>query len=162
MSVPPAAEQPEIVEAEMGVAEYWYETFRRVLVIPAGNGCVLLSVDVYSKLDGLEGLEILEVVESGRVKVYYARYPGKPPSLDSLEPVKAELVVVEALNPDVGHRVEAVNVRLLYCGLKGKPGYQEVWSIYRRIVVDIEGRDPEKSPLRPPELVERVYRYRLG
>ncbi|HIQ55405.1 MAG TPA: hypothetical protein EYH59_01810, partial [Pyrodictium sp.] len=57
----PVTEQPEIVEQPLGVREYWFETFRRVVVVPENNNCFLISMDVYSRqweFDVEESLEL--------------------------------------------------------------------------------------------------------
>ena len=70
-------EQPKVVEAPLGVKEYWYDTFYRVVVIPeAATGCYLLSMDLY--VPGWRGSgERLEVTYAGRrVALAYQRLEG--------------------------------------------------------------------------------------
>jgi hypothetical protein len=165
--VPPAAEQPDIVEARLGVREYWYETFRRVLVVPEDGG-VTLSVDVYRKLDSLpEGYAVEDsyTLARGLVRVYYLSLPKQLLAglkLRGSSPSRGWLVVVEARTRYGERRLEAVNVRLVFEGLDGLPGRDEVWQVYREVVKAVEGRDPQVEPLKQPEPVERVYASRLG
>ena len=160
--VPPAAEQPEIVEAELGVKEYWYEVFRRVTVIPSGS-CTILSIDVYKLLDAPPKDVEPIVLADGRVKAYYVPLDSSaiPPLGSGIKAGGANMLVLEADTP-VGKRVEAVNVKVEYCGLNSTPSYDEVWTVYRAVVRLVEGRDPATQPLEAPEPVERVYRARLG
>jgi hypothetical protein len=151
--VPPFSPQPSIVEAELEAKEYWYETFRRVLVIPDGSGCYLISIDVHSL--GKPSGEEAGVMEAPGVKLRYLSVPASEFKVGDVEPLSAEVVVVET-----GERVETVNLRLRYCGLKEAPGYSVVETLYRKAVMLIEGRDPEREPLTPPEPVERVYKAR--
>jgi len=152
--VPPASEQPPIVEAELGVREYWYETFRRVLVIPDGDGCFLLSVDVYTPLRGEEWREGGRLEAAG-VVLHYLQLAGSGLALGGNVPEAAEAAVVEA-----GGRRELGNVRLRYCGLAAPPSYDDVYRVYRRLVTALEGRDPATSPLQAPEPSPRVYASR--
>ncbi len=164
--VPPAAPQPDIVEARLRVKEYWYETFRRVLLIPSSDDrCLLLSIDVYAKLEKLPPnfrLRASFQLAGDRVRVHYLDIPvdmlGEA-SLGNVKPKTAELLVVEAVKDG---RLEAVNVRVTYCDLNVTPSRDEVWQVYRSVVRLVEGRDPEREPLKAPEPVARVYASRLG
>ncbi len=128
----PVRPQPEIVEAELGVREYWYNTFYRVVVIPLSNGCYLLSMDVYVENPDIEGEEdsSLQIPNTPARLVYYRLEPDK--ALASLAlPGQArieealELVVLEH---DEGR--ELISARLRLCGLTGYPDYNLVKKIY--------------------------------
>ncbi|KSW11314.1 hypothetical protein CF15_00110 [Pyrodictium occultum] len=166
MPVPPAAEHPSIVEAWRGVTEYWYENFRRVLVVRAG-GCTVLSIDVYRKLDGIPpGYRVAGRLQApdAPVELIYLEAPELARSLESLglRPDRVELVVVHS-SGEAGDRYEAGNVRITCCSSAcGGLSYSDVYRLYRRIVEAVEGRDPEEKPLRAPEPVERVYMHRLS
>ena len=160
--VPPAAKQPEIVEAELGVREYWYEVFRRVVVVPYGD-CILLSLDVYKLLDSLpEGSTETIVLADGRVKVHYVKLDvTRLPALNGVKPEDGHMLIVESQTLR-GKRVEVVNVKLRYRGIKHVPSYDDVWRVYRAVVMLVEGRDPSKEPLRAPEPIAKVYESRLA
>jgi hypothetical protein len=165
--IPPAAKQPEIVEGRLGVREYWFETFRRVLVIPEDNA-ITLSIDVYKKLNGLpEGYKVVNTftLAQGRVRVYFLLFPEgilSKISLGDVKPSQHHLLVVEAQTRHGEKRLEAVNVRLTFTGVRNVPSREDVWRLYRSVVKVVEGRDPETEPLKPPELVRRVYAFRLS
>ena len=152
-AVPPASRQPDVVEAELGVREYWFETFRRVLVIPDSEGCYVLSVDVYSR--GAVAGDVLDSEDVGPVRVSYVKLRVGDLDLGGVSPDYAEAVVLYA-----GDRVETVNVRLRFCGVKSFPSYEDVWRLYRRLVELVEGRDPALNPLKQPQVVEKVYAAR--
>ena len=141
---------PSIEERGLGVREYWYETFRRVVVVPlAESGCFLLSVDVYRLAEGVEEERVVGELAVGEddVRLVYLRLGEEEVSrlsLRGLKPVSGEVVAVVSSG---GERVELSNVRLVYCGLDSVPGYDEVWHVYREAVLLVEGRDPEKEPL---------------
>jgi len=151
--IPPPAPLPEVVEAELGVREYWYEVFRRVLVVPDGDGCYLLSIDVYSTSPPAG--EERAVLSASLVKLRYMAPGLEPPRLNGVKPEYVEAVVVETPG-----RREIVNVRLRYCGLSDVPSHEAVAGVYREIVTAVEGRDPARLPLTAPEPVARVYASR--
>jgi len=135
---------PTIEEKELGVKEYWYETFRRVVVVEDKQGCFLLSMDIYRKLEGLPtGLPVKDElkVPDTVTRLVYMELPGdwvKDLALRGKEPIRAEIVGV--VNEE-DSRVELVNLRLLYCGLNTPPSYEEVEKLYKvvtRIIGDIQ------------------------
>jgi hypothetical protein len=152
-AVPPASQQPEVVEAELGVREYWFETFRRVVVIPDGEDCYVLSVDVYSR--GEVAGDVLDTEEVGPVRVSYVGLDVGDLNLGGVSLEHAEAVILYA-----GNRVETVSVRLRFCGARSFPGYEDVWHLYRHLVRLVEGRDPALNPLKQPQVVEKVYAAR--
>ncbi len=144
-------ELPVIEEKELGVKEYWYETFRRVLIIPlAKKNCYLLSIDVYKRLEpgtdtGLVFLSELGVQGSSSVSLRYYELSEelvRKTSIRGVSPLLAEVVAVSS-----NEGLEISNVRLQYCGLDTAPSYEEVRGVYREVVKTIEGRDPELEPL---------------
>ncbi len=147
---PGLPELPVIEEKELGVREYWYETFRRVLVIPlARKSCYLLSIDVYKRLEPGSDTSLIPLSELGvqgsSVSLRYYKLSedlaGKA-SIRGLSPLLAEVVAVSS-----NEGLEISNVRLQYCGLDTVPSYEEVGGVYREVVKAIEGRDPELEPL---------------
>jgi len=162
MKVPPAAEQPEIVEAWRDVKEYWYETFRRVLLIRDANGCIVLSFDVYSKLDRVpQEYKIVSRLGTGApVEIIYADASNLVDGIDYLKPDKVEIVIIHS-HGEVGERYEISDVRIVCCSCRDL-SYEEVYNIYRVIVERIEQRSLESSVLEPPKPVERVYSTRLN
>ncbi|NPA05056.1 MAG: hypothetical protein GXO09_03055 [Crenarchaeota archaeon] len=139
----PLRELPEVVEAPLGVTEYWFETFRRVIVVRMGDGCVLLEADLYR--DGW-GWSVDRVMELDGVRLVYHRLeePGR-----FLGARWGELVGLEA-----GGRRCLIAARLLFCGVD--VGREEAWRAYRMLVEAFEGRDPESEPLRVPPPEELV------
>jgi len=140
-----------VVEAPLGVREYWYESFRRVVLVPEPPDCVLISIDVYRKYSSMNdvGFEPASSLEVNGIGVSYYRIPGDMlPSLEGLKPQWGELVVVDA-----GDRVEASDVRLYYCGVKDAEALtaDNIYKVYRDIVRLIEGRDVDKNPLSVPK-----------
>ena len=143
-------ELPVIEEKELGVKEYWYETFRRVLIIPlTKKNCYLLSIDVYKRLEpgtdtGLVFLSELGVQGSSVSLRYYelSEELVRKTSIRGVSPLLAEVVAVSS-----NEGLEISNVRLQYCGLDTAPSYEEVRGVYREVVKTIEGRDPELEPL---------------
>lgn len=162
MTVPPAAEQPKIVEAWKGVTEYWYEKFRRALVIRDTNGCIVVSLDVYSQLGALPPeYQVKDRLETGSpVEVLYVDASAIAERIHGVKPEKIELTVIHTV-ADGKERYEVSDVRITCCNC-GNPSYDDVYQIYRSVVELIEQRDPEVSPLTPPQLVEKVYRTRLA
>ena len=156
MPVPPVEELPSIVELDLDVREYWYEGFRRVIVVPDDDGCVVLSVDVYQR--GAVGGDVgatLEVGADSAPILEYRRVETRGLEIQGQEPSMVEAVVLRT-----NERVETINVRLRYCGLASIPDYEEVGDVYKRLVEIIEGRSVDEAPLSPPAPVERVYRSR--
>ena len=153
-------EQPNIVELDMGVKEYWYETFRRVLVIPTSSDCYFLSIDVYSETSTLAMPQIHRLsIGTNMPSIIYVEYPS-PPTLRGLKPKMAELVIVSS--EQQGRTIyQIVNARLMYCEIKEYPSYEEVGELYNEVIKAIENRDPKESPLKTPPLVEEAYRARL-
>ena len=147
---PSLPELPVIEEKELGVREYWYETFRRVLVIPlAKKNCYLLSIDVYKRLERNSTINLVSIselsVRSSHVSLQYYELGedlARRASIRGVSPLLAEVVAVSS-----NDGLEISNVRLQYCGLDTVPSYEEVRSVYREIVKTIEGRDPELEPL---------------
>ena len=143
-------ELPVIEEKELGIREYWYETFRRVLIIPlAKKNCYLLSIDVYKRLEpgtgtGLVFLSELRVQGSSVSLRYYelSEELVRKTSIRGVSPLLAEVVAVSS-----NEGLEISSVRLQYCGLNTAPSYEEVRGVYREVVKAIEGRDPELEPL---------------
>lgn len=158
-SDPRVSEEPTIIEAPLGTREYWFEHFRRVVAILDTSDCLLVSIDVhkvYNSPDDI-GFSMSAIIEDGTIGVIYYTIPVETiPELNGVRAEKAELVVVKTATG----RLEASDVRIYYCGIRVFPGYQDVYGVYRRVVEMIEGRDPEKNPLKPPELVRRVYESR--
>ena len=140
----PVAEQPEIVEQPLGVREYWFETFRRVVVVPENNNCYLISMDVYSRQWEFDVEESLELNNS---RLLY--YHPKPESVFAdIKGVKwCEIVGLETTTPKPFK--EVISFRIWFCG--AKPSRELVWKLYRRVVAFIEGRDPAKQPLKHPK-----------
>lgn len=156
MPVPGVEELPSIVELDLGVREYWYEGFRRVIVVPDSDGCVLLSVDVYRRgAVGGDAGAALDTGANGGLALEYRQV-----EMDGLEIRGQEPSMVEAVVLRVNGRVETINVRLRYCGLPSVPNYEEVAGVYKRLVSVIEERSVDEAPLSPPAPVERVYRSR--
>ena len=150
--LPPPPQLPELVEAELGVTEYWLDGgFRRALLIPDEGDCWLLSLDLYAKPESVRG-ELL-------ARLAAPTAAGTVEELVSLEELEG-LGRVELVYLKAGGRLELVEARLRTC--RGKPSLERVREIYRRLVLLLEDRDPEVEPLQPPEPVERVYRARLG
>ncbi|BEP18642.1 hypothetical protein PYJP_19940 [Pyrofollis japonicus] len=154
---------PDIEEKDLGVKEYWYETFRRVLILPLKEkDCYMLSIDVYKRLERQEASMFLEsetsehnVLSSNEIFLIYKPLHEESLSrlvLNGVKPAKGELVAVATKN-NGDKRVEISDVRLIYCGLKGVPSYEDVRSIYNEVVRVIESRDPLKEPL--DEIIER-------
>jgi hypothetical protein len=148
---------PDIEEKDLGVKEYWYETFRRVLIVPIKEGnCYMLSIDVYKRLEHQEAVVFLEsdasrhnALSGDEVSLIYKPLREESLSrfvLNGVKPAKGELVAV--VSKDNGNkRVEISDVRLIYCGLKGVPSYEDMRNVYNEVVRAIEGRDPLKEPL---------------
>ena len=134
-------EQAEIVEAPLGVTEYWYELFRRVVIAPTGSDCFLLSIDVY-RPDWPYG-EPDETLELDGTVLLYKRINELPGNIAVL--ARDVIIVGLRVQGEDGIVEETISVRLVVCG--GKPSYEKVWGIYRTVVMMIEGRDPEKKPL---------------
>jgi len=136
----PIARQEEIVEQPLGVKEYWFETFRRVIVVPEDDNCFLISVDVYNRQ---WRFEVEESLELGISRLLY--YRPKPNII--FEGVRGiewcEIVGLETI-PE-GRR-EVISFRIRLCGVNLSRDL--VWELYRRVVTYIEGRDPAKHPLK--------------
>ena len=118
--------QPAIVEAPLGVKEYWYDDLYRVLVVPVEEGCYLLSMDVY--VEGCckgEGEERVAVEAAPVALSYHELGVDKLKLLEGVRVEKAEVVVLEY---DGGR--EAITARLLLCGLSGYPDYETVRRLY--------------------------------
>ncbi len=152
--VPPAPVLPEVEEAGPARA-YWFENFRRVLLIPDGS-CLVISIDLHRVLD-----QAPDTVEwglgIGGVRLGYLPLRDAP-SCCGAGAAEAVAVVLSA-----GERLELISARLRYCGVSlGDAGRDEVWRLYRSLVEKLEGRDPEEEPLRVPEPVEAVYETRLA
>ena len=147
---PGLPELPVIEEKELGVREYWYETFRRVLVIPlVKKNCYLLSIDVYKRLEPGNTTNLVPInelsVQGSHVSLQYYKLGedlARKASIRGVQPFLAEVVAVSS-----SEGLEISNVRLQYCGLDTAPSYEEVRSVYREVVKRIEGRDPELEPL---------------
>ncbi len=150
MSIPPASKQPEAVEAELGVREYWFETHRRLIIIPDGDEAVV-SIDVYAEVPCPPGEPVLE---AGGARLHYVPLEGikAPPGLEVRESL---LTILETLEG-----CEAVNVRLRAAA--GKISREQALALYRSAVLVVERRDPFESPLPSPPLVARVYEARTA
>ena len=153
------AKEPDVVEAPLNVREYWFEEFRRVIVVPDNNGCMLFSIDVhrmYSSLDEI-GFNVVSKVEDNDIHIVYYTIPIEiAPRLQDRKAEWAELVVVKAAD----RHIEASDVRLYYCGISEFPDRDSVYEVYRAVVKLIEGRDPDENPLKAPEIIRRVYESR--
>lgn len=150
---------PLIEDKELGVREYWYETFRRVIIVPLReDNCYLLSIDIYKELDNVPSGMVKDslAIDKSDVEIMYVDL-GKEIrdrlELQGIKPRNIELVIVVSRD---SKRFEASDVRLQYCGLSGVPSYDEVERIYEEIVKLIEKRDPSREPLD-----SIVTRYRL-
>ena len=140
----PIAEQEEVVEQPLGVKEYWFETFRRVVVVPENNNCFLISMDVYS---GQWSFKVDESLELGISRLLYHR-PNPETIFKGIRGVEwCEIVGLEITSNK--HR-EVISFRIRLCGVD--PSREFVWELYRRVVAYIEGRDPAKQPLKCPEI----------
>lgn len=149
----------DVVEAPLNVREYWFEGFRRVVVVPDKNDCMLFSVDVhkvYSSLDEIDFNIASKIEDNGVCIIYYTIPVETAPRFQNKKAEWAELVVVKATDK----RVEASDVRLYYCDINGFPNKDEVYELYRAIVKLIEKRDPDENPLKAPEIVRRIYKSR--
>ncbi|HIQ24122.1 MAG TPA: hypothetical protein EYH50_03645 [Pyrodictium delaneyi] len=162
MAVPPAAEQPKIVEAWKGVTEYWYEEFRRAIVIRDANGCIVISLDVYSRLNALPPEYRVEgrLEADSSVEVLYVNASAIAEKIQGVKPEKIELTIIRTV-VDKEERYEVSDVRITCCKCRNL-SYDDVYRVYRSVVEVIEQRDPETSPLTPPQPVEKVYRARLA
>ena len=125
-----ARPQPATVEAPLGVREYWYDTFYRVVVVPVPGGCVLLSADVYSKR-GPEGPST-EAIGFGEPPVSLHYHRLSPEEL-GLSVGWGRIEWVELVTLDYGSGRELVNARLLVCGVNGYPSYEDVEAVYRQL-----------------------------
>ncbi len=151
---PPAPILPEVEEAGPARA-YWFENFRRVLLVPDGD-CLVVSMDVHRVLDSVpDGTMWGPAI--GDVRLGYLPLRDAP-SCCGARAAKAEAVILST-----GNRLELISTRLRYCGVGlGDADRDEVWRLYREVVRSLEGRDPEEEPLRVPEPVETVYEARLS
>ncbi len=131
----PVRELPEVVEAPLGVTEYWFETFRRVLVIRMGDGCTLLEADLYRRGWSWEADRVLEL--DGVTLLYHRIDAGR------FGARWGELVGLR-----VGGREALIGCRLLFCG--EEVDREKAWRVYRLVVKAFEGRDPGAEPLRAP------------
>ena len=144
----PVAEQPEIVEQPLGVKEYWFETFRRVIVVPEDNNCFLISMDVY---DRQWKFEVEESLELGISRLLY--YRPKPESVFA-DIQGIEWCEIVGLETTSNRCKEVISFRIRLCGVN--PSRELVWELYRRVVAYIEGRDPAKQPLKYPGAERRL------
>ncbi|BES82636.1 hypothetical protein PABY_22030 [Pyrodictium abyssi] len=160
--MPPAAEQSKIVEAWKGVTEYWYEEFRRALVIRDTNGCIVISLDVYSRLDALPPeYRVKDRLETGSpVEVLYVDASAVAERIHGVKPEKIELTVIHTVAGGE-ERYEVSDVRITCCNCRNL-AYDDIYRVYRSVVELIEQRNPEVSPLTSPQPVEKVYRTRLA
>ncbi len=152
-----AETQPVIVDAWDGVREYWFEDFRRMLVIVDGEE-VLVVVDLYREpYQGRAAAGSLTVETANGTSVSYIDVTEELRSLLGENVISGEVVVL-----DTNGRRELVGARLRlpYHAIGLVDSYGNAWNTYVAIVRAFEGRDPEKKPLRPPEPVHRVYRIR--
>ncbi len=146
----------------MGVREYWYETFRRVLVIPTSDNCYFLSIDVYKETRALATKQIHRLsvdTTDTPLAIIYAEYPS-PPILQESKPEIAELVAIRIGQGD-NTMYQIVNVRLMYCGIKNYPSYEEIGELYNEVIRVVEDRDPRESQLEPPLPIKEAYKARL-
>lgn len=140
----PVAEQEEVVEQPLGVREYWFETFRRVVVVPEDNNCFLISMDVYSRQ---WSFKVDESLELGISRLLYYR-PNPEAIFKDIRGVEwCEIVGLEIVP---SKRREIISFRVRLCGVNLSREF--VWELYRRVVSYVEGRDPAKQPLKMPEI----------
>lgn len=132
---------PVIEEKELGVKEYWYEGFRRVLLIPSGN-CIVIIIDLYKP--GWSINRIDDVMQVNRLSIVFSTMNEHEIELEGKKPTKLELVGVK-----VDNSIETIAANMIFCGIERQPSYEDLWVLYRKIVSMVEGRDPEKQPLKP-------------
>jgi len=152
--IPPAPSLPEVEEAGPARA-YWFEGFRRVLLVP-DNECIVFSIDVYRVMNPApEGVEWGPRI--GGVKLGYVPLREAPSCCGAYA---ADAVAVML---STSERTELISARLRFCGISLHDVSQdEVWRLYRGLVERLEGRAPAVNPLRVPEPVETVYASRLA
>jgi hypothetical protein len=140
------------------VCEFWFENFRRAVVIELEGGskgaCFFTSLDIYATVgDASElGPVVAELSsEHAGVRLLYVNVTDK---LSTFPVSRGELVLVETgSNKEGEKRLEAVNVRVKFC-IEDKSRLEDyVRQLYYTSVRIFEGRDPEKEPLRVPEPV---------
>ncbi|MET1128125.1 MAG: hypothetical protein ABWW70_02260 [Thermoproteota archaeon] len=138
------------------VCEFWFENFRRAVVIglegSSRGTCFLTSLDIYATVD--DPSELGPVVaelssEHAGVRLLYVDVTDK---LSTLNVSQGELVLVETgSDREGGKRLEAVNVRVKFC-IEDRSRLEDyVRQLYYASVRIFEGRDPEKEPLRVPK-----------
>ncbi len=128
VELPPARPQPDIVEAPLGVREYWFNTFYRVVVIPAGEGCYLLSMDVYVPSYQPTGRHLSTLrVEGEPVCIEYYELPDPP------KPVRGRVEAAELVVLAYDGGRELVNIRMKVCGLREPPSREDVAELYRAV-----------------------------
>ncbi len=146
---------PEIVDTELGTREYWFEEYRRVVVARASSNCFFVSIDLYAARDKCSG-EAGIVLEDNGTELIYSNLDPSSYGLDGVEPSAAWLVY---LSTRAG--CEVIGFQAVYC-TREPPGRESLWSLYRRLVVMVEGRDPEREPLKPREAPLEMLLARIG
>ena len=150
--------QPVIADVWDGVREYWFEEFRRMLVVNDGDE-VLVVIDLYRgnyHVDS-DGAQRLVAETASDIGISYVDVTRELRDLLDADVLSGELVVLSAAD-----RRELIGIRLRLPPHAKRlvDSYDSAWSTYAAIVRAFEGRDPEKAPLQPPEPVYRVYRLR--
>ncbi len=139
---------PDVVEARLGVREYWFETYRRAVFVPLPDGCTLFSIDVYTRdCNRIQG-RVRERLSLGSVELDYVEL--EPSIVNGVLDARVEEAVALLLRTQ--NRCEVITVRLKVCGVEGYPPRDVVWQVYRRVVMAVEARDPAVSPLQTPPL----------
>jgi hypothetical protein len=120
---------PAVVEAQLGVREYWYHTFYRAVVVPVKDDtCYLISMDLYVHPYTGPG-EPVARLEPGsreaRVALEYYEVKDRPPPDVKLKPVRLELVVLS-----YDDERELIGARALVCNVDRPPSYDEVKELY--------------------------------
>jgi len=154
------AQHPKIVDQELGVREYWFEGFRRAITVFYQNeNCIFVSVDLYREISQEDSEQAVAKISIDSVEMILSSMSEDRKSklrLLGIEPKNALLVL---LRSPAG--VEVIGSYLTYCDIHREPSYNELWELYRQLVMLIENRDPEIEPLTPPTLPYDVIKARL-
>ncbi len=157
---------PELVEAELGVKEYWFENHRRAIVATASPNCIFISIDLYSEKEPEKCSTTGETrpittptsLLAANTSIEYIPYDNpRELELNNTAPHRAWLVYLRT-----PISCEIIGLQAIYCGIEKSIPKRSLWELYRRIVLRIEGRDPAEKPLRPLPVGGKYVLERIG